>query len=86
MPNLTQKIKRSSYPQLPGNLFPNSLVCPKVEAKILLENKFCKKWVPIYNLNVFFMANLIFSITIIHVQVCKYWYKQPQKTKVVASI
>ena len=32
------------------------------------------------------MANLIFSITVIHVQVCKYWYKQPQKTKVVASI
>ena len=28
------------------------------------------------------MANLIFSVIIIHVQVCKYWHKQPQKKQI----
>ena len=54
-------------------------VCQKVESKNILEKEFCKSF---YNLNVFFMANLIFSVIIIHVQVCKRWYKQPQKKKI----
>ena len=31
------------------------------------------------------MANFTFSIIDIHVQVCKHWYKQYQKIKLVAS-
>ena len=70
MPNLIQKFNLPLSRHLHFLTFWG--ISGKVESKILLEKEFCKSF---YNLNVFFMANLIFSVIIIHVQVCKYWHK-----------
>ena len=70
----------------------SSSVCEKVESQFFLEKEFLQiKWVSFYNLDVFFMSNLIcpllsFMFNFIHSNSTSWYKKQPQKRRLVALI